>query len=107
MKPWSPKTRSVPAVKAVGRRNETVFALESTVFRSAKYYFTIMDNINFRPCFSPIINGAPCKFSVGMYRGQKRIIVAWFNDENYANDYLIRCRRDNPFAKFDCLRSLF
>lgn len=39
VEPWSAKTRSVPAVEAVARRNETVFALESTVFRSAKYYF--------------------------------------------------------------------
>lgn len=107
MEPWSSKTRSVPAVEAVERRNETVFALESTAFRSAKYYFTIMDALEFRPCFSPIINGAPCQFSVGMYRGKKRIIVAWFIDEKSANDYLIRCRRDNPFATFDCIQALF
>lgn len=65
-----------------------------------------MDSIDFRPSFSPIINGSPLRYSIGMYRGKKRIIVAWFADETPAIDYLARCRRDNPYAKFDCLQSL-
>lgn len=65
-----------------------------------------MDCIEFRPSFSPIINGSPLSYSVGMYRGKKRIIVAWFADETPALEYLVRCRRDNPYAKFDCLQSL-
>lgn len=106
VKPWSSKTRSVPAVKAVERRNETVFALESTAFRSAKFYFTIMDNFDFRPRFSPVINSIPYRFSIGAYRGRKRVVIAWFSDEEPANDYLIRCRLDYPAIRFDCLRSL-
>ena len=106
VKPWSSKTRSVPAVKAVERRNETVFALESTVFRSAKYYSTIMDMFDFRPRFSPVIDSVPYRFSIGAYRGRKRVVIAWFSDEEPANDYLIRCRLDYPAIKFDCLRSL-
>ena len=105
VKPWSSKTRSVPAVKAVERRNETVFALESTVFRSAKYYSTIMDMFDFRPRFSPLIDSIPYRFSIGAYRGKKRVVIAWFSDEEPANDYLIRCRLDHPAIKFDCLRS--
>lgn len=66
-----------------------------------------MDYIDFRPRFAPIINDSPLRYSVGMYRGKKRIIVAWFSDENPAFEYLIRCRRDNPYAKFDCIQSLF
>lgn len=106
VKPWSSKTRSVPAVKAVERRNETVLALESTVFRSAKYSFSIMDVFDFRPRFSPVINSIPYRFSIGAYRGKKRVIIAWFSDEEPANDYLIRCRLDYPAIRFDCLRSL-
>lgn len=66
-----------------------------------------MDYIDFRPRFSPIINGSHLCYSVAMYRGKKRIIVAWFADETSASEYLIRCRRDNPYAKFDCIQSLF
>ena len=66
-----------------------------------------MDHIDFRPRFSPTVNGAPLRYSVGMYRYKKRIIVAWFADETSAIEYLNRCRRDNPHAKFDYLQSLF
>jgi len=66
-----------------------------------------MDNFNFRPSFAPIINDSPLRYSVAMYRGKKRIVVAWFSSEAPALDYLARCRRDNPYAKFDCVQSLF
>lgn len=106
VEPWSSKTRSVPAVKAVERRNETVFALESTVFRSVKYCFLIMDYFDFRPRFSPVVNSIPYRYSIGAYRGRKRVVIAWFADEISANDYLIRCRLDHPSIRFDCLQSL-
>lgn len=98
--------RSIPAVKAVERRNETVFALESTVFRSAKYYFLIMDYFDFRPTFSPVVNSIAYRYSIGAYRGRKRVIIAWFADETSAKDYLVRCRLDYPSVRFDCLQSL-
>jgi len=66
-----------------------------------------MDNFDFKPRFSPIINGVPHRYSIGAYRGKKRVPIAWFVDEGSANDYLARCRRTNPYIKFDCLRSLF
>ena len=65
-----------------------------------------MDYFDFRPRFSPVVNDAPYRFSVGAYRGKKRIIVAWFLDEFSAKDYLARCRRDHPRVKFDYLQSL-
>jgi len=74
--PWSSKTRSVPAVKAVERRSGAVLALEGTVFRSAKYYFSIMDYFDFRPRFSPVINSIDYRYSIGAYRGRKRVIIA-------------------------------
>ena len=66
-----------------------------------------MNYFDFRPRFSPIINSSPLRYSIGMYRGKKRITVAWFADETSAIEYLIRCRRGNPYVKFDCLQSLF
>lgn len=66
-----------------------------------------MDHFDFRPRFSPIINDAPCRYSVAAYRGKKRVVIAWFVDEHSAKDYLVRCRLDNPRIKFDYLKSLF
>lgn len=66
-----------------------------------------MDNFDFRPRYSPVINSAPHRYSVGAYRGKKRVVIAWFVDRAPANDYLFRCRRTNPCVKFDCLESLF
>lgn len=66
-----------------------------------------MDYFDFRPRFSPIVDSVPCRYSVGAYRGRKRVVIAWFSDESPAIDYLARCRRTNPYLKFDCLRSIF
>jgi len=64
-----------------------------------------MDRFDFRPRSSPVIDSTPYRFSIGAYRGKKRVVIAWFSDEIPANDYLIRCRLDHPGVKFDCLRS--
>lgn len=61
----------------------------------------------FRPRFSPVVNSTPCRYSVGAYRGKKRVVIAWFSDEQAAVDYCCRCRSDRPYIKFDCLQSLF
>jgi hypothetical protein len=66
-----------------------------------------MDYFDFRPRYSPVINSAPCRYSVGAYRGKKRVVIAWFIDKSSANDYLVRCCRTNPYVKFDCLESFF
>lgn len=66
-----------------------------------------MDYFDFRPRFSPIIDHVRYRYSIGAYRGRKRVIIAWFSDEVSANDYLIRCHLDHPKIKFDCLQSLF
>lgn len=66
-----------------------------------------MDYFDFRPKASPIIDGTPLRYSIAAYRGKKRVIIAWFVDKFAAKDYLIRCRRTNPYIKFDCLESLF
>lgn len=65
-----------------------------------------MDFFDFRPRFCPTIDSIPHRYSIGAYRGRKRVVIAWFADEVSANDYLIRCRLDHPSIKFDCLRSL-
>lgn len=65
-----------------------------------------MDRFDFRPRFSPVVNGTPFRFCISAYRGKKRVVIAWFSDEPSANDYLIRCRLDHPRVKFDCIQSL-
>ena len=65
-----------------------------------------MDYFDFRPRFSPNVSGLSMRYSIGAYRGKKRVVIAWFGDEFSANDYLIRCRLDHPSIKFDCLQSL-
>lgn len=65
-----------------------------------------MDYFDFRPRFSPIVDHTSYRYSVAAYRGKKRVVIAWFADEAPAEDYLARCRRQNPYIKFDCLQSL-
>lgn len=65
-----------------------------------------MDHFDFRPRFSPVIDSVPYRFSIGAYRGKKRVVIAWFSEEKPASDYLVRCRFDHPYIKFDCLESL-
>lgn len=65
-----------------------------------------MDYFDFRPKFSPIIGSSSFRFSIGAYRGRRRVVIAWFPDEVSAKDYLARCCRDYPWIKFDCLQSL-
>lgn len=60
----------------------------------------------FRPRFSPIVESIPYRWSVGAYRGKKRVIIAWFSDEVAASDYCRRCRLDRPYVKFDYLHSI-
>ena len=66
-----------------------------------------MNRFDFRPRFSPIVSSIPYRYSVGAYRGRKRVIIAWFLDEASAVDYCRRCRADRPFIKFDCHQSIF
>jgi len=64
-----------------------------------------MDNFDLRSRFSPVVDSIPYRYSIGVYRGKKRVVIAWFSDEIPARDYLVRCRLDRPSIKFDCLRS--
>lgn len=64
-----------------------------------------MDYFDFRPKFSPIIDSVPYRYSIGAYRGKKRVVIAWFSDKTAAHDYLVRSCRSYPHIKFDCLRS--
>lgn len=47
------------------------------------------------------------RFSVGYYRGYKRIILAHFLEHHAAQEYAVRLRRANPHYKIDVLQSLF
>lgn len=47
------------------------------------------------------------RWSVGYYRGRKRVVIAWFEDEFSASDYCLNCRRSRPDFKYDYLQSFF
>lgn len=67
-----------------------------------------MDRLDtFRPRFSPIVDSIPYRYSVGAYRGKKRVVIAWFPDESSAVDYLRHCRSDHPSVEYDYLQSIF
>lgn len=67
-----------------------------------------MDSIDSsRPRFSPLVDSVPYRYSVAVYHGKKRVVIAWFSTESDAIDYLVRCRRTNPSAIFDYLQSIF
>lgn len=72
------------------------------------YILYVMDSFDvFRPRFSPVVDSIPYRYSVGVYRGRKRVVIAWFTDESSAIDYLVRCRIERPRVKFDYLQSLY
>lgn len=47
------------------------------------------------------------RWSVGFYRGRKRVVIAWFQNESSAADYCVNCRRSRPDFKYDYLQSFF
>lgn len=59
------------------------------------------------PKASPIVGGVPLRYSVAYYRGNRRIVIAWFRDLDEAMDFLERSRRDRPYLKYDLCQSLF
>ncbi len=66
------------------------------------------DMEDFRSWFHP--SPVPLKsyrWSVGYYRGRKRVVIAWFEDEFSAADYCLNCRQSRPDFKYDYLQSFF
>lgn len=59
------------------------------------------------PFRSPVEADRPVRFSVGYYRGRKRVVLAWFAEHHDAQEFADRLRRYNPHYKIDVLRTLF
>lgn len=59
------------------------------------------------PCRPRVVANGPFRFSVGYYRGRKRITLAWFLEHNDAQEFAVRLRRDNPHYKIDVLQAFF
>lgn len=59
------------------------------------------------PKASPIVEGAPLRYSVAFYRGRHRTVIAWFQDFDEAMDFLKRSRSDRPYIKYDLCKSMF
>lgn len=56
---------------------------------------------------APVIDDRPLAWSVGRYRGGHRVVVAWFQYQSDAFDYLYKCQAGDPYFKFDVAHSLF
>ena len=59
------------------------------------------------PTSCPVVEGQPLRYSVGVYQGRNRLVVAWFFDYKDAYDYLKRARIEYPRFVYDILRTLF
>lgn len=59
------------------------------------------------PKYSPVIEGRPFRWSVGKYLGKRRIVVAWFEYEQDAIDYVKNSRYYAPGTKYDYYQSMF
>lgn len=59
------------------------------------------------PKACPIVSGSPLRWSVAFHRRQRRVIVAWFETESAALDFLEKSRDRRPDLTFDCLQALF
>lgn len=59
------------------------------------------------PKYSPVIDGRSFRWSVGKYLGKRRIVVAWFEYEQDAIDYVKNSRFFAPGIRYDYCRSLF
>lgn len=63
---------------------------------------------DFRDWVHPAPSPNRCyRYSVAFYRGKRRVVVAWFEYEREAMDYLARCRSTRPDLKYDYCKSLF
>lgn len=56
---------------------------------------------------APLAPNRFIRYSVGCYKGRKRIVVAWFEDESRAVAYREYLAGRFPRLRFDYLRTLF
>lgn len=68
--------------------------------------FCSMDRFDI-PKACPLIEGRPLRYSVGFYRGRRRVVVAWFAEFCDANSYCAKMRLQHPRFLIDVLHSLF
>lgn len=96
------------ATHEVGKGPRTCFSIrsQSALPNRSAYIEIFMDTCDF-PRFSPVIDHRPWRWSCGKYFGRRRVIIAWFEDEAAARDFVERSRRYCPGYKFDYHRSLF
>lgn len=59
------------------------------------------------PKFCPIVSGSPLRWSVAFRRRHRRVIIAWFETESAALDFLKKARDRRPDLMFDYLQALF
>lgn len=69
---------------------------------------TFMDQYDAnRPIYGPRSGDVKFRWSVGIYRKDKRIVIAWFEDVDSATEFLVSCRKAHPTRFYDILQSIF
>lgn len=60
-----------------------------------------------RPIYGPRSGDIAFRWSVGLYRNKKRIIIAWFVHADEAAEFLASARKSHPGRLYDTLQSIF
>ena len=60
-----------------------------------------------RPIYGLRSGDIKFRWSVGLYSGKKRIIIAWFEHIDEAAEYLASARKSHPGRLYDILQSVF
>ncbi len=60
-----------------------------------------------RPIYGPRSGDITFRWSVGLYRNKKRIIIAWFARADEAAEFLASARKSYPGRFYDILQSIF
>ena len=60
-----------------------------------------------RPIYGPRSGDTHFRWSVGLYRNKKRIIIAWFEHIDEAAEFLVFARKSHPDRSYDILQSIF
>ena len=60
-----------------------------------------------RPIYGPRSGDIKFRWSVGLYFGKRRTIIAWFEHIDEAAEYLASARKSHPDRFYDILQSIF
>lgn len=60
-----------------------------------------------RPVYGLRSGDIKFRWSVGLYCGKKRVVIAWFEHVDEAAEFLVSARKSHPGRFYDILQSIF